>query len=83
MPEALQEEQLQARGMLGDVQHTTIGPVQMIQSPYGPALKAVLPRRAPPLLGEHTRELLREQLGLAGDEIEALLESGAVSEHQG
>jgi len=83
LPEALQEEQLQARGMLGDVQHTTIGPVQMIQSPYGPALKADLPRRAPPLLGEHTRELLREQLGLAGDEIEALLESGAVSEHQG
>lgn len=83
LPEALQEGQLQARGMLGPVQHTKIGTVQMIQSPYGAALKADLPRRAPPLLGEHTRELLREQLALAENDIEALLASGAVSEYQG
>jgi len=33
-------------------------------------------RRHPPLLGEHTGELL-EELGIAGDELKALEEAGA------
>ena len=34
--------------------------------------------RPPPLLGEHTKELLQEKLALTAEEIEALRDSGVV-----
>jgi len=40
------------------------------------AAAAPEPRRAPPMLGEHTREVLREEAGLGEAEVEALLASG-------
>lgn len=80
LPEALAEAQVKARGMIAGVEHSLLGNLPMIQSPYGPALSEQLPRRAPPLLGEHTRELLEEQLGLAQDSIDELVAQGAVGE---
>ncbi len=80
LPEALEDAQLKARGMIAGVEHSLLGDLPMIQSPYGPALNEQLPRRAPPLLGEHTRELLGEQLSLDQAAIDELVENGAVSE---
>ena len=80
LPEALEDAQLKARGMIAGVEHSLLGDLPMIQSPYGPALNEQLPRRAPPLLGEHTRELLGEQLSLDQAAIDELVEQGAVSE---
>lgn len=79
LPEALREEQLAARGMVEELDHPGIGKFPMIQSPYGPTLGGRTPRRAPPRLGEHTRELLAGELGLSDTEIDALLAEGAVS----
>ena len=82
LPEALEDAQLGARGMIANVEHTLLGNLSMIQSPYGPALKEQLPLRAPPLLGEHTRELLGEQLGLDQGAIDELVAQGAIVEHR-
>jgi formyl-CoA transferase len=35
-------------------------------------------QRHPPLLGEHTDEVLQEALGLGGDELTALRQQGAI-----
>src|SRR5690625_2713361 len=78
LPEALEDVQVAARGMVAGMQHPLIGTFPMIQSPYAAALAGELPRRAPPLLAEHTRELLQEQLGLGADEVNGLAERGAV-----
>ena len=67
------DPQLQATGQLQAVPHPA-GEVRVVGSPY--LLDGVRPavRRAPPLLGEHTTEVLRA-LGLDDDQIEEV--SGA------
>jgi crotonobetainyl-CoA:carnitine CoA-transferase CaiB-like acyl-CoA transferase len=58
------------------VQHPTVGPLELIRSPIRmDGLRAPEP---PPLLGEHTAEVLAE-MGLSDDEIESLRERGAVA----
>jgi formyl-CoA transferase len=59
---ALESEQAQARGMVQTVEHPG-GPLRMVASPLG--LRGTPPaiRRRPPLLGEHTEEVLREVYG--------------------
>jgi crotonobetainyl-CoA:carnitine CoA-transferase CaiB-like acyl-CoA transferase len=58
--EALESPQSQAREMVQEVEHPLIGPLRMVGSPLH--LEATPPaiRRHPPLLGEHTDEVLRE-----------------------
>ena len=50
------------------VEHPTIGALPLVASPLGPRAETL----PPPLLGEHTREVLAE-LGYDGDQLEALL----------
>lgn len=58
--EALSHPQVAAREMLQEVPHPGIGPVKMVGSPL--KLSSTPPgiRRHPPLLGEHTEEILEE-----------------------
>jgi crotonobetainyl-CoA:carnitine CoA-transferase CaiB-like acyl-CoA transferase len=62
------DPQMVANGMLQRVEHPA-GPVRVVGSPY--RLDGVRPRvrRAPPLLGQHTVEVLT-QLGLSPVQIE-------------
>jgi formyl-CoA transferase len=60
---ALNSPQALARDMVRSVDHPGIGPVRMVASPL--KLESTPPtiRRHPPMLGEHTEEVLREVLG--------------------
>ncbi len=71
------DEHVRARGMVRTYHHPTLGEVRHQPSP----LKLSgwdLPDRHAPLLGEHTASVLRERLGLSGDEIAALAADGAI-----
>jgi formyl-CoA transferase len=75
---ALESEQAAARGMVQEVAHPVIGPLRMVASPLGLDLTPPSIRRHPPLLGEHTEEVLREMLGMGGEQVAALRAAGAV-----
>jgi len=79
VPEALALAEADARDMVVTVAHPDAGPQRMLGNPVkvGP-LEGPMPLRAPPRLGEHTREVLLEA-GLAEAEVEALRAKGVVA----
>ncbi len=76
--EIFNNEHLRERGMLVEIEHPTRGPMTLLGCPIRLSESPAVHRRAP-LLGEHTAEVLAEELGLGVSELEALLESGVVS----
>jgi crotonobetainyl-CoA:carnitine CoA-transferase CaiB-like acyl-CoA transferase len=64
---------VQARGMVADMPHKAAGggKVKLLASPFKLSGTPVSYRRAPPMLGEHTEDLLAE-FGLGADEIARL-----------
>jgi crotonobetainyl-CoA:carnitine CoA-transferase CaiB-like acyl-CoA transferase len=69
--DALNDPQTAARDMIMALQHTTLGKIKVPGIPIKLSETPGSGRRAPPLLGEHQREVLSE-IGLRPDEIEAL-----------
>ena len=63
--------------MIETVQHPTIGELKLVGMPYKFSDTPASVRRPPPTLGEHTEEILREELGLDAAGI-AALRSGEV-----
>jgi crotonobetainyl-CoA:carnitine CoA-transferase CaiB-like acyl-CoA transferase len=65
-------------GLIKTVSHPVYGPVRLTRGPVdfegGDKTKISNdgPFKAPPLLGEHTREVLTEELGLTGSELDRL-----------
>ncbi len=70
------DPQIQAREMQRPMQRDG-ATVQLVSNPVRMSATPVTYRRAPPLLGADTEQVLRE-LGMADDEIEALAEEGVV-----
>ncbi len=70
--EALAEPQAAARDMIETVQHPAVGELKLVGMPYKFSGTPASVRRPPPLLGEHTDEILSQELGLAAAEIAAL-----------
>jgi crotonobetainyl-CoA:carnitine CoA-transferase CaiB-like acyl-CoA transferase len=71
------DPQVQQRGMTVRLPHALSGTVDLVASPMKLSATPVSYRSAPPRLGEHTDEVLRE-LGLAPAELEVLRRSGAI-----
>ncbi len=77
--EALSHPQTLAREMVVETQHPQAGPVHSIGCPIRFSGTPAAVTRPAPLLGEHTREVLRE-FDFDEAEIDALLEAGAVQD---
>jgi crotonobetainyl-CoA:carnitine CoA-transferase CaiB-like acyl-CoA transferase len=76
--EAIDSEQVEARGLLLEVAHPRLGAGRYLGSPIHLSDAGRGSRRPPPLLGEHTQEVLAERLGLTVEEVEAMRRQGVV-----
>jgi succinate---hydroxymethylglutarate CoA-transferase len=70
--EVFADAHVQARGMVVNVAHPTAGPIQLTGHPvcYNGMRPAV--RRPPPLVGQHTREVLAEVLRVSAEQLDRL-----------
>jgi crotonobetainyl-CoA:carnitine CoA-transferase CaiB-like acyl-CoA transferase len=76
--QAYGDEQAQARRMIETVEHSQAGPIQLMGIPFKFSGTPASVRHAPPLLGEHTDAILRDELGLDAAAIERLRKDGVV-----
>ncbi len=77
LAEVFADAQVQARGMQTAVPHPHHDALPLVASPMKLSATPVQLRRAPPLLGQHTDEVLAE-LGLDADETRALRSQGVL-----
>jgi crotonobetainyl-CoA:carnitine CoA-transferase CaiB-like acyl-CoA transferase len=75
--EALNDPQARARGMIVEIDHPLIGKARSVGNPMHLGANGVSYRRPPPMLGEHTEEVLRE-LGEGEAQIANLRAEGVV-----
>jgi crotonobetainyl-CoA:carnitine CoA-transferase CaiB-like acyl-CoA transferase len=72
------DPQVRARGTQISMAHPVGGDIPLVASPIRLSGTPVQYRSAPPLLGQHSREVLAEVLGLSSDAIANLIEQGVV-----
>lgn len=77
--EALADTHTLARRMVVGFHHPTAGAVRTLGTPIRFSDTPTVVERAPPLLGQHTREVLQWELGLSTDEINALAEAKVIA----
>ena len=73
-----EDPQVQARTIRRDVPHPLTGTLPTVASPLRLSDSEVIYDRGPPLLGQHTGEVLSQLLGLEPQAIEALHQAGVV-----
>ncbi len=66
--DALNDAQTRARGMIAEIEHPLLGVAKSVGNPIHLSATPITYRRHPPLLGEHTEQILRE-LGKSNAEI--------------
>ena len=81
--EVFKDPQIVHREMLMTMPHTSAGTVPQVANPVKFSATPVTYRRAPPLLGEHTDEVLRELLSMDDAELAELRRDGAIQDGNG
>ncbi|HJV81954.1 CaiB/BaiF CoA-transferase family protein [Noviherbaspirillum sp.] len=78
LDEVFDNPQVQARAMRVDLPHPTGGEVKLVGSPI--KMSETPPRydMPPPMLGQHTQEVLGDMLGQSAEQIAALREKGVI-----
>ena len=75
--EGFNAPEVRERHRLSRIPHPTAGSVPNIETPIKMGLTPIVDPVAAPLLGEHTKEVLRKTLGYDDRRIAALAEAGA------
>ena len=77
MKEISEEESLRETGTIVEIDHPERGTYLSVGCPVKLSASPAEVKRSP-LLGEHTKEILRSELGYTDNELDEILESGAV-----
>jgi crotonobetainyl-CoA:carnitine CoA-transferase CaiB-like acyl-CoA transferase len=72
------DPQVKARGLAMELPHALAGMVPQVASPMRLSKTPVEYRSAPPLLGEHTHQVLQQVLGLTPASVSALRDAGVI-----
>lgn len=75
----LKHEHVLARDMVKEIEHPTCGPMKLINTPIKYSFSKPSIRTAPPTLGQHTDEILKDVLGMSEGDIESLRSEGVVA----
>jgi len=78
LAQVFSDPQVQARGLAFELPHVLAGLVPQVASPIRLSETPVEYRNAPPLLGEHTQEVLRRVLGLGVADFELLRQASVL-----
>src|SRR3954454_19625856 len=78
LDEALDSQLVREREMVVEMEQPELGPIRLLGLPVKLDRTAGGPTRPAPALGEHTQQVLADA-GSSGEEVSALLESGAAS----
>ena len=76
--QVFRDPQVIHRGMLAEVEHPSAGKMKMAGLPLKFSATPASLRLPPPRLGEHTRNVLEDWLGMTNHEITALCEKGTI-----
>jgi len=71
--------QVQHRGMQLELDHPVAGKVPSVANPIRLSESAVTYDKAPPLLGQHTEQVVCDLLGLGRDQIDQLINDGIIA----
>ncbi len=72
----LNDLHVRSRGMLVDIEHPTAGLTTLVGSPLNIPTNPPTISKAPPLLGQHTREIVQDMLGYSDDQVDAMSSEG-------
>jgi len=78
VPDVFDHPQAQARDLALETEHPTAGPVRLTGFPYKLSQTPAEVRQPPPLLGQHTEEVLTEVLDYTAAEVAGLREQGGI-----
>jgi formyl-CoA transferase len=73
-----EDPHLRERGFVHELEHEAVGPIRLLG--WAPRMSASeVPLRAAPLLGQHSADVVAADLGLDGEDLEALFERGIIA----
>ena len=76
--EMIEDEQVKNRNMIVETNHPDVGAIHMAGSPHKMSKTPGSVRSPAPKLGEHTKEILRDELNLPEEEIQTLLKENVI-----
>ncbi len=79
MDKVFEEPQVSARGMKVEIDHPAAGPIPLVANPIKFSDSEIVYDRPPPMLGEHTDDVLTRLLKLDAAEIKRLKDGGVIA----
>lgn len=75
--EALDDKQVNSRGLVEDIKHSSINNLKMVASPFKHSLEKTR-LEPPPLLAQHSKEILQNVLGFSDSDLDKLEQSQVI-----